>query len=97
MATFIALVDYTAKGVAGIHQSPQRAAAFIEEAQAAGVTVKEHYWTFGSHDGVLILEAEDTARVSAVLLALASKGNVKTTTLRAFDRREMEAILGQVS
>jgi len=93
MATFIALIDYTEQGVRSIQESPQRATAFAEQAKKVGATVKDLYWTYGGHDGVLILEAPDERAASALLLSLVRAGNVKTQTLRAYDRAEMEEIL----
>ena len=97
MATFIALIDYTEQGVRSIQESPQRAAAFVEQAKQMGVTVKDLYWTTGGHDGVLILEAPDDRAASALVLSLVRAGNVRTQTLRAYDRAEMKEILARTS
>ena len=97
MATFIALIDYTEQGLRSIQKSPQRATAFAEQAKQTGVTVKDLYWTYGGHDGVLILEAPDDRAASALLLELARAGNVRAQTLRAYDRSEMEEILARIS
>jgi uncharacterized protein with GYD domain len=52
-------------------------------------------WTLGPYDGALVLEADDDAAVTALMLSLASLGNVKTQTLRAFEEKEMDEILGR--
>jgi len=57
MATYIALLDYTDQGVRNIKDSPQRADEFNELAESSGARVLAQYWTIGSHDGVLILDA----------------------------------------
>jgi uncharacterized protein with GYD domain len=44
-----------------------------------------------------VIEAPDDRTVSALLLTLAGTGNVKTTTLRAFDRTEMDGILEKLA
>ncbi len=95
MATFIALIDYTEKGLRAIRESPKRASSFARQARARGITIKQQYWTAGGHDGVLILDAPDGEAVSALLLNLARAGNVRTQTLRAFDRAEFEKILSR--
>ena len=95
MATFISLIDYTEQGLRNIKESPKRAGAFIEAARAAGASVKGLYWTIGGHDGVLILEAPDDQTAASILLTLGRAGNVRTQTLRAFDRPEMESILAR--
>ena len=97
MATYIALLDYTKQGLHDIKDSPKRAAAFVDNAKRAGVEVKDLYWTTGAHDGVLIVEAADDKAVMALLLSLGRAGNVRTSTMRAFDRGEMEQILNRIS
>lgn len=94
MPTFIALLDFTDQGIRNLKDSPQRADAFREQAEKAGAQVVGQYWTIGSHDGVLILEAPTEEQVAAVLLRLASAGNVRTTTLRAFDWGEAQEMIG---
>ncbi len=97
MATYIALIDYTPQGVRDIKDSPARAAAFAESAKKAGITVKDLYWTTGGHDGVLILEAPDDKSVFSLILSLGRAGNVRTMTMRAFGREEMQEILAKTS
>ncbi len=93
MATYIILLDYTPKGVQNIQDSPARAESFRATAQSHGVTVKDIYWTFGGHDGVLILESPEDKSISRLMLALAQDGNVRTRTLRAYGSEEMKEIV----
>jgi uncharacterized protein with GYD domain len=97
MGTYISLIDYTETGARSIEGSPDRADAFVQAAREAGVEVREVYWTFGGHDGVLILEAPDDKSVSTLLLSLSRSGMVRTHTLRAYDRAEMKEILDRSS
>ena len=93
MATFIVLLDYTDKGISNLSDSPQRADAFNDFAERAGVTIVGQYWTIGSHDGVLIIEAPNDEVAASVLLHLGADGNVRTTTLRAFDWAEAQELI----
>jgi len=93
MSTFIALLDYTDQGIRNIRDSPQRADHFNEMAERAGAKVVGQYWTIGSHDGVLILEAPSDEIAASVLLALGASGNVRTTTLRAFEWAEAQGLI----
>lgn len=93
MATFIVLLDYTDAGIRDIKDSPYRADAFNAMAERAGARVVGQYWTIGSHDGVLVLEAPDDETAAALLLRLAAGGNVRTTTLRAFEWAEAQALI----
>ncbi len=93
MTTFIALLDYTDQGIRNLRESPQRADAFNEYAAKAGVGIVGQYWTIGSHDGVLILDAPSDEIAASVLMHLASAGNVRTTTLRAYERDEAQKLV----
>lgn len=93
MPTFIVLLDYTDQGIRNLRDSPQRADAFNEYAERAGVTIQGQYWTIGSHDGVLIMEAPTEEVAASVLLHLGASGNVRTTTLRAFDWAEAQELI----
>ena len=55
------------------------------------------YWTVGAYDMVTIFEAPDEESLSAHLLEIGSLGNVRTTTLRAYDEQEMSGILQRLS
>jgi uncharacterized protein with GYD domain len=96
MATFISLVNLTQQGIRDFKLSPDRAAQFKSMAQKAGVTVKEIYWTIGSHDAVIVMEAPDDESAAAIMLYLGSFGNVRTQTLRAFTSSEIKEIISKV-
>ena len=93
MSTFIVLLDYTDLGIRNLKDSPQRADAFNEFAEKAGARVVGQYWTIGSHDGVFIMEAPTEEIAASVLLHLGASGNVRTTTLRAFDWAEAQELI----
>lgn len=93
MATFIALVNYTDQGIKNVKESTKRAKAFQDLAKTFGSTVKELYWTQGQYDLITIVEAPDEQTMSALILSVASLGNVRGQTLRAFNAAEFGAIL----
>ncbi len=93
MATFIVLLDFTDQGIRNLKDSPQRADAFSRFAEKAGVKIVSQYWTIGSHDGVLIIDAPTEEKAASVLLHLGASGNVRTTTLRAFDWAEAQELI----
>lgn len=97
MATFISLASFTDQGIRNVKQSTERAQAFREAAQKAGVTVKDIYWTMGSLDLVVISDAPDDESAMALLLGLGGLGNVRTQTLRGFSAEEMGSILAKLS
>jgi len=97
MATFIVLGNFTEQGIRNIKESPKRSEAFKAMAAKAGVKVKEIYWTLGHYDIVTVTEAPDVATATALGLAIASQGNVRTETLTAFSAEEFGKILGKMS
>lgn len=67
-----------------------------ELAKAAGIDMRETYWTLGQYDLVVICEGPDDAAMTSFGLALASAGNVRSQTLRAFSADEMNGILSKI-
>lgn len=96
MPTYVATIKFTEQGARGIAETVERAVAFKAAARKLGAKVTATYWTLGAFDGVLVLDAPDDATAAAVLLHLGSRGNVQTTTARAFDAAEMEAVLAKL-
>jgi uncharacterized protein with GYD domain len=92
--TYLTLITYTDQGVRNLKQSPQRAQAIRQSAEAAGIKVLAQLWTAGACDGVLILQSDSEEKVLGTLANLAAAGNVRTQSLRAFDAAEFAAIVG---
>ena len=93
--TYVTLINYTDQGVRNLKQSPQRAQAFRQSAEAAGLKVLAQLWTAGAYDGLLILEGDSEEKVLGALAQLASLGNVRTQSLRAFDADGFAGIVGK--
>ena len=96
MVTYIVLANFTDQGIRNVKDTGKRADAAREMAKKFGVTMKEIYWTLGSYDVVTICEAPDDAAITSFGLALGKDGNVRTQTLRAYNRQEINAILGKL-
>jgi len=96
MATFVVLAGFTDQGIRNVKETISRADAFKEMAKKTGVTVKDMYWTLGRHDIVAICEVPDDEAATALSLSVASRGNVRSETLRAFSFDEMKKILGRM-
>ncbi len=96
MPTYISLVNWTDQGIRGFKDTLDRAQAANDLAQQLGGTLKEVYWTVGPYDVVAIAEFPDDETGTAFVIALGSQGNVRTTTLRAFNRDEMTRVLAKV-
>ena len=97
MATYIVLTNLTDQGVRTAKDTGKRSDAVKDQAKKFGVTVKEFYWTLGSYDVVGIFEAPDDASMTALGLAIGAGGNVRTQTMRAFSREEMNGVLAKLA
>ncbi len=93
MATYVSTIKFTPQGAAAIADTAKRANAFKSTAKKMGVKVNGLYWTLGPFDGLVVLEASDEQAVTALMLQLATLGNVQTQTARAFEADEMQKIL----
>lgn len=93
MPTYICLTSFTDQGIRNVKDTMKRTDGVAELGKKMGVKVVNIYWTLGAHDVVAIFEAPDDATFTAFGLAIGSAGNVRTQTLRAFPRGEMEDVL----
>jgi uncharacterized protein with GYD domain len=93
MARYVSLIRFTDQGARALKKSAVRALAFRKAAEKAGIAVEAQLWTAGSCDGVLILSG-DERKILRCLSQLVALGNVRTETLRAFDAREFNGIVG---
>lgn len=96
MATYIALASFTDQGIRSVRETTKRAEMVQAAAGKFGCTMKEIYWTLGSHDLVTIIEASDDASATAFALSIGASGNVRTETMRAYTKAEMEQILARM-
>ena len=96
MATYIVLSTFTDQGIRTVKDTTKRADAVRETARKMGIDTKSIYWTVGKYDVVATFDAPDEAAMTALSLALASAGNVRTQTMRAFTKEEVTGILGKL-
>ena len=96
MPTYVVLLNWTDQGVQADRETVHRRERGEELAEKHGVRLEQVYWTMGHYDSVAILEAPDDESASAFILDLTSTGNLRTTTLRAYDHDEMQAIIQRV-
>ena len=96
MPTYVSLLNWTDQGIRNVRDTVQRYERSQELQDKHGVRLEHIYWIVGPHDLVAIAEASDEESITAFFLELASTGNLRTTTLRAYDRDEMSGILGRL-
>lgn len=97
VATYVVLATFTDQGIKNVTETIKRAEAFKKMASKAGATIKDIYWTLGSRDVVAICEAPDDETATAISLSVASRGAIRSETLRAFSFDEMRSILDRMS
>ena len=96
MATYVCLIQFTDQGIRNIKDTVKRGDAAVAEAEKMGMKIVEEYWTMGAYDAVVVVDAPNDETISAFMLKIGSLGNVKSHTLRAFRREEMEGILAKI-
>jgi uncharacterized protein with GYD domain len=95
--TYVTLLNWTDQGIHAYKDTAKRADAFAAGLQKLGAKLVNIYWTVGPYDLVGIVEAPDDETATAALLQLGEVGNVRTTTLRAFGRDEVEGIIAKAT
>jgi uncharacterized protein with GYD domain len=93
MPTYVSLINWTDQGIRTVKETVDRGGAFAELAQKHGASLEQVYWTVGPYDIVAIIEAPDDESLTALLLEGGTWGNIRTTTLRAYDRDQMSGII----
>ena len=96
MPTYIALLNFTQKGVETIKDGPKRLDAAKQRFKEAGAEVKAYYLTMGQYDAVTVFEAPNDEVVAKLALGTGMVGSVRTQTLRAFTETEYRKIVASL-
>jgi uncharacterized protein with GYD domain len=96
MPTYISLLNFTDQGIRTVRDTVDRTDRATELAEKHGARLVQTYWTVGPYDLVVVLEAPDDESLTAFLLEVGSAGNVRSTTLRAYNREEMAGIIDRL-
>jgi uncharacterized protein with GYD domain len=97
MATYVTLINWTDQGIRAVKDSPKRLDAFKQLLKNAGGELRSVYLTLGTYDLVAVLEAPSDDVAAKLVLSVASQGNVRTTTLKAFPEDEYRKIVGSIA
>lgn len=93
MSMYMLLCNFTDQAIRNMKDAPNRRAAAREKAKKLGVEIKAGYLALGVYDLIIHLEAGDDETVAKFVLSLASTGNLRTTTIRAFPEAEYDRII----
>ena len=96
MRSYVILANWTEQGAKTSHNTIKRAKAFRALIESRGGKLREHLYTLGEYDVVMVTEFPDDDTAAAAVLALASLGNVRTKTMRAFTDGETAGIVAQL-
>ena len=96
MARYVSLIRFADQGIRNIKDTIKRGDAAIAEAEKMGMKIIEEFLTMGAYDAVVLFDAPDDDTMTAFALKVSSLGNVKTQTMRAFRKEEMEGILAKI-
>jgi uncharacterized protein with GYD domain len=92
MSAYVLLCNFTDQGVRNIKDAPKRRAAARELGKSLGVEFKAAYLALGTYDLIIHTEAASDEAMATFVLSLASKGNVRTTTVKVFPEAEADKI-----
>ena len=94
MPTYVTLVKWTDQEIRNVKDAPKRAEAFEAALKANGERLKDNiYLVMGEYDLVVVTESPNDETVARMTLATAMAGNVRTTTMRTFNREEFGKII----
>jgi len=94
MPAYIALCQWTQKGIENVKDSPNRLDAAKKAFKAAGGKLTGFYMTLGQYDFVVMSEFPDDESAAKAILSIATGGNFRSESLRAFSEAEYKKIIG---
>ncbi len=93
MPKYVILANWTDQGAKNAKDTVSRFEAAKRLVESKGGTFETFLWTLGPYDMVAVSEVPDDETGTAINLALASGGNIRTLTMRAFTADEMPRII----
>ena len=94
MVTYLIYSQWTEQGIRNIKESSKRLDVGRKMLKELGGEMKAFYMTQGKYDMVAIVEVPDDEVLATYVLAVASQGNFRTPTVRAYTEDEYRRILG---
>ena len=95
MPRYVVLYRFTEQGAKTAKGTVQRVRQVREENEKRGFKTLGVYWTQGPYDLVSIVDAPSEEAMMGAMINVVGAGNVTSTTMRAFDEKEMESIVKQ--
>jgi uncharacterized protein with GYD domain len=96
MSHYILLCTYTDQGIRKIKDVPKRRAEAREIGKKLGVEVKAGFSAMGAYDLILHVEAPSDDTLSKWALSIASRGNIRTNTIKVYPAAEFDTIIAGI-
>ena len=96
MSHYILLLNWTDQGIRNVKDTIKRADAFRSYLEKKGGKLTDIFYTFGQYDLVMIVELPNDNEAMSVLLGTGSLGNIRSTTLKAFNLEETRKIVENI-
>ena len=93
---FICFLNWTDQGAKAVKGAPARHENLKGEISRLGGRLIGGYVTRGQYDVVLVLEMPDGDAMTKFSVAVTSRGNVRTTTVRAYLNEEFGRLAAEV-
>lgn len=96
MGTYITLLNYTDQGVKNMKGLPEGVLSARQVLENMGGRLHSYRLTLGEYDAVVTVEAPDDEAFATWALNIGARGNIRTTTLKAFTEEETFRIVGNL-
>lgn len=96
MAAYCVLIKFTEQGIRTIRDGAKRVDAARDLAKSLGVGFNDLHLCMGPYDVMVHLEAPNDEAIAKFTLAIASRGNVRTTTMRTFPEQDYRKMLAEL-
>jgi uncharacterized protein with GYD domain len=93
MAQYVLLLRWTDQGLKNVKDTIRRAESFRKYLEKKGGKLTAIFYTFGKYDIVVTAELPTDDIAMSVSLTTGALGNVRVTTLKAFDLDETRKIV----
>jgi uncharacterized protein with GYD domain len=96
MGKYILLLNWTDQGIRNVKDTIKRAESFRSYLEKRGGKLSDILYTFGQYDIVAIAELPSDEMAMSVSLGTGALGNVRVTTLKAFNLDETRRIVDEL-
>lgn len=96
MVRYVLLLSWTDQGVASVKDTVNRYNDAKRLLESKGGSFEAIAWTIGPYDLVSIVNVPDEETGAAFNLQLASSGNLRSLTMRAFSEDEMSSVIAKM-